>query len=166
MHACLDVPADLDERMAVYRHYRQRMSPKKRGLLIHESLTNERLAVIRILQKLHRSRETSPFASYHTSMGRIFIRLNDPARPGSFKTLELHVGVTESEILDICGRRGAGPPAPPAVPARGGPALGDRRPRGGGGAVRGGGSNLTHPGLDVPALSRPRAIPWVLVMLL
>ena len=25
---------------------------------------------------------------------------------------------------------------------------------------------LTHPGLDVPALSRPRATPWVLVMLL
>ena len=139
--------ADLDERMAVYR---QRMSPKKRGLLIHESLTNERLAVIRILQKLHRSRETSPFASYHTSMGRIFIRLNDPARPGSFKTLELHVGVTESEILDICGRQGAGPPAPPAVPARGGPALGDRRPRGGGGAVRGGGSNPSRSGRPCP----------------
>ena len=91
--------ADLDERMTVYS---QRLSPKKRGLLIHESLTNERLAVIHTLQKLHKSRETSPFLSYYTSMGRIFIRLADPTGRKAAKTVELAVGVTEKGILEIC----------------------------------------------------------------
>ena len=91
--------ADLDERMTVYS---QRLSPKKRGLLIHESLTNERLAVIHTLQKLHKSRETSPFLSYYTSMGRIFIRLADPTGRKAAKTVELAVGVTEQGILEIC----------------------------------------------------------------
>lgn len=86
--------ADLDERMAVYR---QRLSPIKKGLLVHESLTNERLAVIKILQRLHKPKETSPFQSYYTSVGRIFIRLaNVP------KAIELSVGTTEKDILDIC----------------------------------------------------------------
>ena len=93
--------ADLDERMSVYS---QRLSPKKRGLLIHESLTNERLAVIHTLQKLHKPRETSPFLSYYTSMGRIFIRLADPAGRKAVKTVELAVGTTEKDILDICER--------------------------------------------------------------
>ena len=88
--------ADMDERMAVYR---QRTSPKKQGLLVHESLTNERLAVIKILQKLHKPKESSPFQSYYTSSGRIFIRLTN-----SPKALELFVGTTEKDILDICKR--------------------------------------------------------------
>ena len=91
--------ADLDERMTVYS---QRLSPKKRGLLVHESLTNERLAVIHTLQKLHKPRETSPFLSYYTSMGRIFIRLPDPTGRKAAKTVELAVGVSEKDILDIC----------------------------------------------------------------
>ena len=145
--------ADLDERMLVYR---QRLSPKKRGLLIHESLTSERLAVIKILQKLHQPRQTSPFTSYYTSMGRIFIRMTDPAKAGSFKTLELPVGVTESEILDICGKQRAKHPSTRAAPL----ALGERRrqgdpghaDRGRGGAVRGGGAKPTNPSLAPPGV--------------
>ena len=91
--------ADLDERRTVYS---QRLSPKKRGLLVHESLTNERLAVIHTLQKLDKPKETSPFLSYYTSMGRIFIRLPDPTGRKAAKTVELAVGVSEKDILDIC----------------------------------------------------------------
>ena len=90
--------ADLDERMAVYR---QRLSPRKQGLLVHESLTNERLAVIRILQRLHKTTDGSPFLSYFTSMGKIFIRLADSPKA---KVVELAVGTTERDILTICER--------------------------------------------------------------
>ena len=89
--------ADLDERMAVYR---RRVTPIKKGLLIHESLTNERLAVIKTLQRLHKPKETSPFLSFYTSMGRIYIRL-----PGVPKAVELFVGATEKDILDICRKK-------------------------------------------------------------
>lgn len=92
--------ADLDERMFVYR---TRISPLKQGLIIHESLTNERLAVVKILQRLHRPKETSPFLSYYTSMGRIFIRLTNQSDP-----VELFVGTTEQDILNICGRSPTG----------------------------------------------------------
>ena len=78
----------------------------KNGLLVHESLTNERLAVIKILQKLHKPKESSPFQSYYTSSGRIFIRLTN-----SPKALELSVGTTEKEILDICKRSEVGGPS-------------------------------------------------------
>ena len=91
--------ADMDERMAVYR---QRLKPLKHGLLVHESLTNERLSVIKVLQKLHKPRETSPIQSYYTSMGRIFIRLTDVP-----KAIELSVGTTEKDIMDICQKHGA-----------------------------------------------------------
>ena len=91
--------ADMDERMAVYH---RRLKPLKHGLLVHESLTNERLAVIKVLQKLHKPRETSPIQSYYTSMGRIFIRLTDVP-----KAIELFVGTTEKDILDICQKHGA-----------------------------------------------------------
>lgn len=91
--------ADMDERSAVYR---QRLSPIKKGLIIHESLTTERLAVIKTLQRLHTSKESSPFQSYYTSMGKIFIRLaNVP------KAIELFVGTTEKDILDICRKQTA-----------------------------------------------------------
>ena len=103
--------ADMDERMAVYR---QRTSPKKQGLLVHESLTNERLAVIKILQKLHKPKESSPFQSYYTSSGRIFIRLAN-----SSKALELSVGTSEKDILDICKRsKVRGPSSGKVIPPR------------------------------------------------
>lgn len=86
--------ADLDERMAVYR---QRYTPVKKGLMIHESLTNERLSVIKTLQKLSKPKETAPFKSYFTSMGRIFIRVSAGTDP-----VELFVGTTEQNVLDIC----------------------------------------------------------------
>ena len=152
---------DLDERMHVYR---QRLSPKKRGLLIHESLTSERLAVIKILQKLHRPRETSPFVSYYTNMGRIFVRIADPAKAGSIKTLELPVGVTEMEILDICGRersragRGGGlaRPARPGPPAPGAP--GRRGAAAPGAAARGGAvPGAAAPGAAAPGAAAPGA---------
>ena len=77
--------------------------PAGRRAIMMSSATGQK-AVIRILQKLHKSRDTSPFLSYYTSMGRIFIRLADPAKNKKVKTIELSVGTTEKDILEICQR--------------------------------------------------------------
>lgn len=87
------------ERDAVYR---QRTRPKKLGLSIHESLTSERLSVVRIIKDLHYPKERSPFHTHYTSQGRIFIRPR-----GASRAVEVGVGATREDILALCGMRSA-----------------------------------------------------------
>lgn len=90
--------AYLEERMEVYR---RRTKPAHHGLLVHESLTPERLEVVKTLKQLHTPRDRSPFVSYYTNTGRIYIRITANSRP-----VELFVGTTRAKILQICGQGG------------------------------------------------------------
>ena len=78
--------------------YRRRFSPKNRGLICHEALTPQRHAIIRICQRLHRDRASSPFKSYSTNAGRIFVTLPNG------KSIELTIDMTEADILAACAR--------------------------------------------------------------
>lgn len=102
--------AYLDQRMFVYS---RRVRPERHGLLVHESLTPQRLAVVKILQKLHRPKESSPFVSYYTNSGRIFVRL-----PGSSGATEIPVHSSKEDILTICGGHGGAAGMVETVPKR------------------------------------------------
>lgn len=93
--------AIMDERMECYR---RRFSNLNQGrLLIHESLTSEQLTVIKTLQKLHKERAASPFKSYSTNFGRIYICLRNG------KSIEIVVDASEADILSLCGRGESSP---------------------------------------------------------
>ena len=62
---------NLSEREAVYR---QRTKPLKQGLAIHESLTAERLAVVKTIKDIHKPKDRSPLDTFYTNRGRIFIK--------------------------------------------------------------------------------------------
>lgn len=128
--------AYLEQRMYVYS---RRVKPKQYGLIIHESLTPERLAVVKMLQKLHTPRETSPLLSYYTNSGRIFIKLASTVKP-----IELAVGTSREDVLRICGGQGS----QSIVGRRSGADMGSRVHRGGmrGDDVPGGVSFLPPPG--------------------
>lgn len=91
---------NLAERDAVYR---KRTRPLKRGLAIHESLTAERLEVVKMLKDLFYPREQSPLETYYTNRGRIFMRPR-----GCSGALELEVGATRERILSLCRGRAPG----------------------------------------------------------
>ena len=80
------------------RIYRARTKPKKRGLLIFESLTSERLSVIHNLREL-KQEQGSNVLSYYTQTGKIYVRTseNKEVRP-----TEIPFGVTKAQIRDLC----------------------------------------------------------------
>lgn len=88
----------MDEREAVYR---KRTRPLKRGLAVHESLTSERLEVVKLLKDLHSPKESSPLLTHYTNKGKIYIKPK-----GSTRTLEVKVGATREDILALCGKSG------------------------------------------------------------
>lgn len=88
------------ERDAVYR---RRIRPLKPGLFVHESLTAERLAVVKLLRSLHHPKEHSPFQSHYTSQGKIYVKPR-----GSQRAVEVGVGATRDDILALCGSGGHG----------------------------------------------------------
>lgn len=102
--------AYLDQRMYVYS---RRVRPERRGLLVHESLTPQRLAVVKVLQKLHNPKDGSPFVSYYTNSGRIFVRLHN-----STKATEVPVHSTREDILQLCSDRGRRANIDDTVPKR------------------------------------------------
>ena len=80
------------------RIYRARTRPKKKGLLIFESLTSERLSVIRDLRELKKETD-SKVLSYYTQAGKILVRTseNKEVRP-----TEIPFGLTKDQIRDLC----------------------------------------------------------------
>ena len=80
------------------RVYRARTKPKKRGLLVFESLTSERLATIAVLRDLKQAGD-NPVLSYFTQGGKIFVKTseNKDVRP-----TEIPFGASKDQIKDIC----------------------------------------------------------------
>lgn len=80
------------------RIYRARTKPKKRGLLVFESLTAERLATISVIRGLKQA-GNSPVLSYYTQGGRIFVRTSENKE---VKPVEVPFGATKEQVKDIC----------------------------------------------------------------
>ena len=80
------------------RVYRARTKPKKRGIIVFESLTAERLAMVNNLKVL-KQEQGSNILSYYTQTGKVLVRTseNKETRP-----LEVPVGSTKDQIRDIC----------------------------------------------------------------
>ena len=74
------------------RVYRARTKPKKRGLMIFESLTSERLAVVHYLKQL-KQEENSPVLSYYTQSGRIYVRTSEDRE---IRPTEIPVGASNA----------------------------------------------------------------------
>ena len=81
------------------RVYRARTKPKKKGLLIFESLTSERLATINVLRDLKKESD-NPIVSYYTQSGRIFAKISDSKE---VKPVEIPFGASRQQIKDLCG---------------------------------------------------------------
>lgn len=114
--------ADLDERMKIYM---KRTKPIRHGLLVFESLTSERMGVIKMLKSM-RAASTCPFHSYFTFRGVVFLKVRDTDKP-----IEVDIGTTEDQIVKICrGER-------PEKPKRTGPAPSAERGTDGWHVVRG-----------------------------
>ena len=79
------------------RTYRALTRPKK-GLLIFESLTSERLSVIHDLRELKKE-PGSNVLSYYTQSGQILVRTSDNKE---VRPTEIPFGVTKSQILELC----------------------------------------------------------------
>ena len=80
------------------RTYRARTRPKKKGLLIFESLTSERLSVIHDLRELKKE-PGSNVLSYYTQSGQILVRTSDNKE---VRPTEIPFGVTKSQIRELC----------------------------------------------------------------
>ena len=87
--------ASLDDTERVYR---ARTRPKKRGLLIFESLTSERLSVIHDLRDLKKESD-SKVLSYYTQTGKIFVRTSENKE---IRPTEIPFGITKDQIRDLC----------------------------------------------------------------
>ena len=85
--------------------YRARTKPKQRGLLIFESLTSERLSVIRMLKDLKDS-GTSKVLSYYTQSGKIFVRTSENK---GVKPIEIPFGLDQGQIRKLCEGQKADP---------------------------------------------------------
>lgn len=88
---------DLDDRMRVYL---KRTKPQRHGLLVFESLTKERMAVVQILNSL-RHEEDPPFKSFFTFRGDIFIKVREGDKP-----IQIPVGSSRDQILGLCRGKG------------------------------------------------------------
>lgn len=77
------------------------------------SAYSQRLSVVKTLQKLHSSRERSPFVSYYTSSGRIFVRLHNSAR-----ATEIPVNSTKEDIVAIYNHHMRGVAHEETIPKR------------------------------------------------
>ena len=80
------------------RVYRERTKPKKRGLLVFESLTSERLSTISVLRDLKKAANSSVH-SYYTQGGRIFVRTSENKE---VKPTEIPFGASKQQIKDLC----------------------------------------------------------------
>ena len=94
---------NLEERDAVYK---MRVNPIKQGLSIQESLTPERLAVVKILRSLHYPKDQSPLLTHYTDRGRIFFK--PKGRPRGSGAIEVGVDATKEDILSLCEAEGPG----------------------------------------------------------
>lgn len=84
---------DLDERMSVYL---KRTKPIRHGLLIFESLTKDRMAIVQILNNMRRDVQP-PFKTFYTFRGDIFVKVREGDRP-----IEIPVGTTREDIIRMC----------------------------------------------------------------
>ena len=80
------------------RVYRGRTKPKKRGLLVFESLTAERLTTVNVLRDLKKAGDASVF-SYYTQGGSIFVRTSEIKE---IKPTEIPFGASKQQIKDLC----------------------------------------------------------------
>ena len=80
------------------RVYRGRTKPKKKGLLIFESLTSERLATVGVLRDLKKAKDPSVL-SYYTQGGKIFVRTSEDK---DVRPVEVPFGASKEQIKDIC----------------------------------------------------------------
>ena len=80
------------------RVYRGRTKQKKRGLLVFESLTSERLATLNVVKDIKQA-EQSPIHSYYTQGGKIFVRLSENK---DLKPIEIPFAATRVQIMDLC----------------------------------------------------------------
>ena len=80
------------------RIYKARTKPKRRGLLVFESLTTERLAVIEMIKAL-KNDNSSPVLSYFTQTGKIFIRTSESR---DVKPIEIPFGCGPDQIRELC----------------------------------------------------------------
>ena len=84
------------------RVYKGRTKPKKRRLLIFESLTSERLATINQIKALKQAGD-SPVVSYFTQGGKMYIKTSESRET---TPLEVPFGASKDQIKDLCsGKR-------------------------------------------------------------
>ena len=80
------------------RVYRARTKPKQKGLIIHESLTAERMSVVNMLKDLKKE-ENPPLVSYFTQGGKILVRTSEDRDTA---LIDIPVGVTKEQIRSLC----------------------------------------------------------------
>ena len=80
------------------RVYRARTKPKQKGLIIHESLTAERMSVVNMLKDLKKE-ENPPLVSYFTQGGKMLVRTSEDRDTA---LVEIPVGVTKEQIRSLC----------------------------------------------------------------
>ena len=90
------------------RVYRARFKPKRRGLIVLESVTNERLVLLNSLKEI-KFEEGSPVVSYFTQSGTVLVRTsldkNVPAK-------EVPFGLNKDQLRKYCkGEKVAPSPA-------------------------------------------------------
>lgn len=112
--------------------YRRRIKPLKGGLSVHESLTAERLAVVKIIRSLHYPKEGSPLDTFYTSQGNIFIKPR-----GCQRAIEVKVGASKEDILSLVRSGAPAERSPASVPG-----------------VLGGGATTSGGGVGAGSLSR------------
>ena len=79
------------------RVYRGRTKPRKRGLLVFESLTSERLSTVSVLRELKQAGDL--VQSYYTQGGNIFVRTSENRE---VKPVEIPFGASKKQIKDLC----------------------------------------------------------------
>lgn len=78
--------------------YRARTKPKRTGLLVFESLTTERLAVINMIKTL-KDDPSSPVLSYFTQNGKIFVKTSTSRE---VDPIEIPFGASLDDIRSLC----------------------------------------------------------------
>ena len=93
------------------RVYRARYKPKQRGLILFESVTQERISILNNLKEL-KAEPNTPILSYFTQAGTILVRTS-PDR--DVRAIEIPFGLTKGQIMDLCA---GGKVAPTPVSVR------------------------------------------------